>query len=133
MVMKDRLILFLAHLGMGQTKFEEKVGLSRGFVNNIGESIKEKTIKKITDVYPELNVNWLKTGEGEMLKSDQKIGSVSNSTVVGSNVSGNGIQITHNDLSGMIELQKGYQNMMKKSQEQIDRLLSIIEKKGNAT
>ncbi|MDR1938746.1 MAG: hypothetical protein LBQ73_09675 [Tannerellaceae bacterium] len=67
--MKERLIEFLAYLDMGQTKFEEKVGLSRGFVNKIGESIKLKTIKKITDVYPELNANWLKTGEGEMLKS----------------------------------------------------------------
>jgi hypothetical protein len=27
----------------------------------------------------------------------------------------------------MIELQKGYQDMIKKSQEQIDRLIGIIE------
>lgn len=30
-------------------------------------------------------------------------------------------------VAGMIELQKGYQQMLAKSQEQIDRLISIIE------
>ena len=69
--MKERLIEFLAYLSIGQTKFEEKVGLSRGFVNKIGESIKDKTLEKITSVYPELNINWLKTGEGKMLKEAQ--------------------------------------------------------------
>jgi hypothetical protein len=67
--MKERLIEFLAYLSIGQNKFEENVGLSRGFVNKIGEGITEKTLKKIVEAYPELNTNWLKTGEGEMLKS----------------------------------------------------------------
>jgi phage repressor protein C with HTH and peptisase S24 domain len=68
--MKERLIEFLAHLSMGQTKFEEKVGLSRGFVNNIGDSIREKNLRKIATIYPDLNINWLKTGEGNMLNEN---------------------------------------------------------------
>jgi phage repressor protein C with HTH and peptisase S24 domain len=68
--MKERLVEFLAYLSMGQNKFEEKVGLSRGFVHRLGNNITLKTLKKITDAYPELNENWLKTGEGEMLKPD---------------------------------------------------------------
>jgi len=68
--MKERLIEFLAYLGIGQTKFEEIVGLSRGFVNNVGENITEKSLKKITENYPDLNINWLKTGEGRMLKNN---------------------------------------------------------------
>jgi hypothetical protein len=125
--MKERLIEFLAYLGIGQTKFEEKVGLSRGLINNIKGNISLNSLKKIEDAYPELNENWLKTGEGEMLKNNQQIGDIAHSTVVGANVNGNGIKITHNDLSGMIELQKGYQDMIKKSQEQIDRLIGIVE------
>jgi hypothetical protein len=125
--MKERLIEFLAYLGIGQTKFEEKVGLSRGLINNIKGNISLKTLKKITESYPELNEDWLETGEGKMLKNKQQIEGVTNSTIVGANVNGNGIKITHNDLSGMIELQKGYQDMIKKSQEQIDRLIGIIE------
>jgi SOS-response transcriptional repressor LexA len=69
--MKERLIKFLAHLGLGQDKFEKKVGLSRGFVNKVGDSMREVSIKKILAVYPDLNINWLKTGEGSMLKDDK--------------------------------------------------------------
>ena len=66
-----------------------------------------------------------------MLRPEQNVSDVSGSTVVGANVNGNGNNISNNDASniaGMIELQKGYQDMMKKSQEQIDRLLAVIER-----
>lgn len=77
------------------------------------------------------NNEWLINGDGDMLKPVQNVSDISSSTVVGANVSGNGNNISHNDITnmaGMIELQKGYQDMMRKSQEQIDRLLAIIEK-----
>jgi hypothetical protein len=74
--MKERLIKFLAHLGVGQNKFEEEVGLSRGFVNKIGDSIREKSMKKILSKHPELNKNWLLTGEGEMLKVQHRSDSI---------------------------------------------------------
>jgi len=65
--MKERLIEFLKYLGVGQNKFAESVGLSRGYVNNIGDNITMRSVNKIVQVYPELNKNWLLTGEGEML------------------------------------------------------------------
>lgn len=65
--MKERLIEFLAYLGIGQAKFEKKVGLSRGFVNKLKENTTLETIDKISLVYPELNINWLKKGVGMML------------------------------------------------------------------
>jgi len=70
--MKKRLIDFLAYLGIGQTKFEEKVGLSRGFVNTLRDNVTIKTLNKIETVYPELNIDWLKTGEGDMLNMEKK-------------------------------------------------------------
>ena len=42
-------------------------------------------------------------------------------------VAGNGNTITNNDIAGLIDLQKGYQQMLKEKDKQIDRLLSIIE------
>ena len=62
---------FLKYLGIGQAKFAENVGLSRAFVNNVGDSIRTDNLAKITSVYPELNTVWLLTGEGEMLKAPQ--------------------------------------------------------------
>lgn len=64
---KNRMIEFLRYKGLSQLKFEESVNLSRGFVNNIGDSIREASLQKIVSVYPELNTAWLKTGVGTML------------------------------------------------------------------
>ena len=43
-------------------------------------------------------------------------------------VAGNGNQVTTNDIAGLIELQKGYQEMIKEKDSQIARLISVIEK-----
>jgi len=118
--MKGRLIKFLAYLGIGQNKFEEKVGLSRGFVHRLNDNATLKTIKRIEATYPELNIEWLKTGEGEMLINNQSIENVTGNGIVGNNVNGGGI----ND-SSVIE---GLMCTLKKKDEQVDRLLSIIEK-----
>lgn len=68
---KERLIEYLKYKNVGQVKFAENVGLSRGFVNNIVNSIQPKTLHKIAMYYPDLNTSWLLTGEGEMLKDSQ--------------------------------------------------------------
>lgn len=81
MATKERLLKFLAYLDIGQTKFEEKVGLSRGLINNIKGSISTASQQKIAKAYPELNITWLLTGEGEMLKSAPQINNASSGTV----------------------------------------------------
>lgn len=65
---KYRLAEFLKHLGIGQAKFAQIVGVSKGFANNVGDSIRTDNLNKIAEHYPELNITWLLTGEGEMLK-----------------------------------------------------------------
>ena len=64
--------MFLKFKGIGQTRFEESADLSRGLVNNIKGSISTKTASKIALAYPELNMEWLLNGEGEMLKTPTK-------------------------------------------------------------
>ena len=71
MTTKQRLISFLAYLKISQGKFEKKVGLSTGFVNNVGDSIRTASLDKIKSVYPELNTAWLLTGVGDMLDSEK--------------------------------------------------------------
>ena len=72
-MVKDRLLEFLAYLGIGQTKFEQLTGLSRGLVDKMSDGITARTINKISKVYPELNIVWLQTGEGQMLKSEAMV------------------------------------------------------------
>lgn len=77
---KERLILFIRHLNIGQGKFETRCGLANGYVNNIRRSITPEKLQQITRQYPELNAGWLMTGEGEMLKeSATNVGEISGS------------------------------------------------------
>ena len=64
---KDRILLFINYLGIGQSKFEKSCGLSNGYINNSKGNFGAKKIDDILKNYPELNHIWLLTGEGEML------------------------------------------------------------------
>ena len=129
--MKDRLIIFLEYLGIGQNKFAQNVGLSAGYVNNLGENISSRSLNKILNVYPQLNEKWLLTGKGEMIKPINTQKAKGNNSINSNinNVEGN-VTISHNDFSNLLELQKGYQEVQKElnerlktSQKQIDTLL----------
>lgn len=70
LTIKERLIAFIAYLGIGQGKFEKNCGLANAYVANIRKSITPEKLQKISQRYPELNTGWLMTGEGEMLKGN---------------------------------------------------------------
>lgn len=67
---KDRLTKFLEYKGYGQLKFENTAGLGRGFVNKVGFNINAKSLEKIAKAYPELNIDWLRSGHGSMLNGE---------------------------------------------------------------
>lgn len=135
--MKDRLIIFLEYLGIGQNKFAQNVGLSAGYVNNLGENISSRSLNKILSVYPQLNEKWLLTGKGEMIKPINTQKAKGNNSI-NSNINNieENVTISHNDFSNLLELQKGYQEAQKElnerlktSQKQIDTLLEILKNK----
>ena len=66
---KSRLLLFVKHLGLGQNAFEKQTGLSVGYIANIQKTIGADKLLKIINKYPELNLMWLVSGEGEMLNT----------------------------------------------------------------
>ena len=65
---KERLMVFLKHKNIGQNAFEKKVGWSTGYINNVKSSIGADKISSLIKEYPLLNLEWLFTGEGEMIK-----------------------------------------------------------------
>lgn len=65
----DRLKLFIKSKGLGQTKFEERVGFSRGYISKVKTSIGADKLSNIVDVFPDLNLDWLITGKGKMIDS----------------------------------------------------------------
>lgn len=70
---KERLVMFIKNRGLSQKRFEAMVGLSNGYVNNISKGLGASKMAEISLHFPELNQQWLLTGEGEMLNSDDEI------------------------------------------------------------
>lgn len=75
MDIKGRLKQIRDYAGMGQTNFEKHTGISIGYFNKLKGSIGSDTILKIVDKYPEINIDWLITGKGEMLKDNNPMSS----------------------------------------------------------
>ncbi len=65
---KERLIAFINYKGISKNKFEILCGLSKRYVSNISKSISPDVAKRISLNFPELNMGWILTGDGEMLE-----------------------------------------------------------------
>lgn len=70
MDLKSRIIEFIEYKGLSVQSFELQCGLSNGAVSKMGNNTRRSTIDKISNSFPELNVNWLLTGDGEMLHNN---------------------------------------------------------------
>ena len=70
MSVKERLRIFLKENNIKGTDFCNKIGVSSGFISGMRESIQPDKLKSIATNYPILSIEWLLTGEGEMLKTD---------------------------------------------------------------
>lgn len=60
---------FCATLGISKRDFYSKIGVSRGTLES-STGITEDVMAKFIATYSEININWLITGEGTMLKND---------------------------------------------------------------
>lgn len=52
---------------MSKRKFQETIGVSNSYIQNISNNIGIDVLKSIEEKYPELNTKWLINGEGDML------------------------------------------------------------------
>jgi len=120
----------LKYSGLNAKSFSERIGLERpqaiydiqkGKTKNISSYMKNKIIS----VFPEIDPGWLMTGEGEMLRSEKSI----SQTVKGDgNTTNASIENKEEENNALLEALKSQQALLSKSQEHIDRLISIIEK-----
>ena len=116
MGVKERLREYIKTLNISEREFCRQIGVSSSYVDKM---------KAIGEKFPELNPMWLLTGDGTMRNGDNTNRISGNNNTA---VAGNGNQVTTNDIAGLIELQKGYQEMIKEKDSQIARLISVIEK-----
>lgn len=70
-VMKKRLLDIIKYLNMSTRSFEAECSLQRGNISNMSEdsAIGSDKLSKIHARFPEINLEWLITGQGSMLKN----------------------------------------------------------------
>lgn len=140
---KERLTAYLKYKGINKSEFGRMVGVSNAYISSIRKSIQPDKTDKIAASFPDLNIAWLITGDGEMIKDNvTQISHGDNSP----NISGNGnnvnaastIEKALNEIAEQRKLVSKAQDQVSvameqvsKSQQQIDRLLSILETTNN--
>lgn len=70
--MKERLIKYIKCKFISQKEFCEVIGVSHGYISAIKKSIAPDKLQRISELYPDLNIDWLITGQGEMLRDVQR-------------------------------------------------------------
>ncbi len=113
--------------GFNAKVFSEKLGFERPQViydvlKNKTKAISDNLANKIISVFPQYSKSWLLTGEGEMLKKP---------TIVQNNVNGYNLQGQNITLSSdnYMEIIREKDRQLQKRDEQIDRLITLLEKK----
>ena len=69
MELKDRVLSYCGKKNIALARFEKESKLSNGYFNQVKKRPSADKIKNIEEAFPDLNIEWLLTGEGEMLKT----------------------------------------------------------------
>lgn len=67
---KQKILLYLAKTGVSDYEFYKKSGTTRGILTQ-NNGISEENLARFLAYAPEVNVEWLLTGRGEMLKTKE--------------------------------------------------------------
>lgn len=117
---KERLLFYLSSKHLNKSAFGASIGASSSFVDAIRSSISPEKLERIIDEYPDLDIVWLLTGRGQMLKS---AGQEPKNNTVPFDVHHNGV-VNINTLNEKLEsIQKELADM----KEERKQLLAIIE------
>lgn len=70
MTLKDRVKVYCDRKNMAVTKFERMAGLSNGYFKENTKRMSDDKIESIHRAFSDINIDWLLTGNGEMLKGE---------------------------------------------------------------
>ena len=122
---KERLKAFIEYKKISIRSFENRCGLSYGYVNNMRVSIQPAKLKSISLQFPDLNKSWLLTGEGEMLvPTEGKPVATESIGNYGSVFKSSGIVSIPAKVWDVIEKQA---DSLKSKDKQIDDLISLLK------
>lgn len=70
MSVKERIIEYTKFKEISTREFCRIIGVSETYVNSMRNSIQPDKLVRIVHAFPDLNTEWLLTGEGEMIKGN---------------------------------------------------------------
>lgn len=131
---RERLNEFLAIVDLSKRRFQEDIGVSPAYFANAVNGFSLRVQQKIKKAHPELNLEWLMTGKGNMFsegysadnngKSDEGDSAYAESSFRDKNS-----KVAEKNDERLISIISSQQSSISKAQEQIDRLLDLLEKK----
>lgn len=71
-LIKQNILQFIDTKGISKYKFYQKTGITRGVLDQ-NNGMSEENTTRFLACFPEVNPEWLITGQGEMLKKDQAV------------------------------------------------------------
>lgn len=133
---KDRLTEFLNLKGMSKTEFGRRIGVSSAYISSIRKSIQPDKIKSIALEFPDLNIEWLLTGDGNPITENSANQASSRlSEDFGSKIAfekTDNLNTNPNSEIGMNgSILKQLCDSITMKDQQINRLLTIIENKDD--
>lgn len=69
MTLKERVKVYCKSRAVTISRFEKESGLSNGYFNRVHHRPSQDKLDNIKTAFPDLNTEWLLTGEGQMLKT----------------------------------------------------------------
>ena len=68
---RERILAFIDYKGLNKRRFLVACGMSETYIDSMGDGgLGPKAQKAIATAFPELNIAWLITGQGSMLRED---------------------------------------------------------------
>lgn len=132
-MIKERLQEYLRHKHLSTRRFEQICGIGQSVLSKISDSISEDTLGKI-EKYSDLDLNWLMTGEGNMLDPDRELASNPQTNIDG--VQANGtlstairdikIEVREQNPLSDISSKRKRQPSAAELQKEIDRLTKLV-------
>lgn len=127
----------LNYTGKNAKQFSEFIGSENiGWIYSVLDPNRPNTISKakavqVVAAIPEINLSYLLTGEGSLLRSDTINGNVQQN-INSSHITQTGnVEAPTAQMDKLISVLAEQSQQVTKAQEQIDRLITIIEKQSN--
>jgi transcriptional regulator with XRE-family HTH domain len=139
MILQERIHALLEYSNLSVPKFADYVGFKtpqavREMLNGRTKTLSDAAQIKLLQAFPAVNKEWLTSGEGKMIQDSytQNASESRNFTQTGDvNINNNDTALIKaiDEISAQRRLVEKSQQLVEKAQEQIDRLIGLLEHK----